>query len=225
MTKSSASTTFLTDEMVAEYIKQHLDFFVRHDDILQMIRIQHNSGKAISLIEYQLNRLRSSNQELQKQLNQLLSVARDNDQLFEKSRRLTLALLEADSLETLVAALEDSLRHNFKIDYVSFILFSEKPLAAGRFCTIDEAQSTLGTLITNHKITTGQFRENVLAFLFNETNTVKSAALVPLKNNGTLGILALGSQDQQRYQRETGTLFLQHISDILCRILPQLLNR
>ncbi len=225
MTKSSASTTFLTDEMVAEYIKQHLDFFVRHDDILQMIRIQHNSGKAISLIEYQLNRLRSSNQELQKQLNQLLSVARDNDQLFEKSRRLTLALLEADSLETLVAALEDSLRHDFKIDYVSFILFSEKPLAAGRFCTIDEAQSTLGTLITNHKITTGQFRENVLAFLFNETNTVKSAALVPLKNNGTLGILALGSQDQQRYQRETGTLFLQHISDILCRILPQLLNR
>lgn len=225
MTESSASTTFLTDEMVAEYIKQHLDFFVRHDDILQMIRIQHNSGKAISLIEYQLNRLRSSNQELQKQLNQLLSVARDNDQLFEKSRRLTLALLEADSLETLVAALEDSLRHDFKIDYVSFILFSEKPLAAGRFCTIDEAQSTLGTLITNHKITTGQFRENVLAFLFNETNKVKSAALVPLKNNGTLGILALGSQDQQRYQRETGTLFLQHISDILCRILPQRLNR
>lgn len=224
MTEPSAATISLTDEMVAEYIKQHLDFFVRHDDILQMIRIQHNSGKAISLIEYQLNRLRSSNQELQKQLNQLLSVARDNDQLFEKSRRLMLALLEADSLETLVAALEDSLRHDFKIDYVSFILFSEKPLAAGRFCAIDEAQSKLGTLITNHKITTGQFREDALAFLFNETNKVKSAALVPLKNNGTLGILALGSQDQYRYQRETGTLFLQHIGDILCRILPRLLH-
>lgn len=224
MTQSFApATTELTEEIVAEYIRQNLDFFVRHDDILQMIRIQHNSGKAISLIEYQLNRLRTRNQELQKQLNQLLSVARENDQLFEKSRRLTLALLEADSLEALTAALEDSLCHDFKIDYVNFTLFSDKPLPTGRACTLDEAQSKLGTLITSHKITTGQFREETLTFLFNESNKVKSAALVPLKNNGTLGILALGSSNPQRYQKETGTLFLQHIRDILCCLLPPLL--
>ncbi|UYZ84461.1 DUF484 family protein [Entomomonas sp. E2T0] len=222
-TPSEQTSNELTAEAVAEYIRQHPDFFIKHDDVLQTIRIRHESGKAISLIEHQLNRLRSRNQELQKQLNQLLEMARENDRLFEKARRLTLELLEAASLESLVATLEDSLRHDFKIEKVSFILFSESTLPAGRFCKLEEAQTKLGSLINTDKITTGQFRDNALEFLFGSDHNVHSAALVPLRNNNTLGLLALGSSDQYRYQRETGTIFLQQISDILCRILPRLL--
>lgn len=220
---SQPIATELSAEAIVEYIKQHPDFFIKHDEVLQIIRIRHESGKAISLIEHQLNRLRARNQELQKQLSQLLDVARENDRLFEKARRLTLELLEASSLEGLIATLDDSLRHDFKIEHIGFILFSETPLTAGRFSKLEEAQAKLGSLISTDKITTGQLRENVLDYLFGSDHKVNSAALVPLRNNNTLGVLALGSSDQHRYQRETGTIFLQQISDVLCRILPRFL--
>lgn len=217
------AVTELTEEAIAEYIKQHPDFFIKHDDVLQMICIRHESGTAISLIEHQINRLRSRNNELQNQLNHLLDVARENDRLFDKSRRLTLGLLEAATLEALIVTLEESLRHDFKIEKVSFMLFNDIPLSVGRSCRLEEAQTKLGSLINANKITTGQFRDHVLEFLFNDNHNVQSAALVPLRNNNTLGILALGSSDQHRYQKDTGTIFLQQISDILCRILPRFL--
>lgn len=45
-------------------------------------------------------------------LSQLMDVARDNDRLFDKTRRLILDLLDAGNLEEVVMAVEDSLRQN-----------------------------------------------------------------------------------------------------------------
>lgn len=224
MTESSPSTqrTINEDDIVA-YITEHPDFFIKHDEVLQLIKIRHESGKAISLIEHQLNRLRNRNQDLQQQLTYLLDTARENDRLFEKTRRLTLELLEANSLDALVATLEDSLRHDFKIENTRFILFNDTPLLAGHSCKLEDAQAKLGSLINSEKIKTGQFREPALSFLFGENHRIQSAAIIPLINNNTLGILALGSISPFKYQNETGTIFLQQISDILCRILPKLL--
>lgn len=213
----------LTAEMVAQYLKQYPDFFINNNEALLAIKLRHESGKAISLVEHQLNRLRARNQELQQQLTQLIEVARENDRLFEKTRRLILELLEANTLENLTATLEDTLRHDFKVDKVAFILFHDIPLATGRSCKIEEAQSKLGSLLSTDKITTGQFRETVLEFLFEQHHNIASTALVPLHNSNLIGLLALGSDDAYRYQRETGTLFLRQISDILCRILPRFL--
>lgn len=223
MTESSpAIRQDITEEDIVAYITEHPDFFIKHDEVLQLIKIRHESGKAISLIEHQLNRLRSRNQELQQQLTYLLDTARENDRLFEKTRRLTLELLEANSLEMLVATLEDSLRHDFKIENTSFILFNDNQMSAGRSCKLEDAQIKLGSLLHSEKIKTGQFREPVLNFLFGENHRVQSAVIVPLINNSTLGVLALGSVSPYKYQHEVGTLFLQQISDILCRILPKL---
>lgn len=222
MTDSSPIRPDITEEDIVAYITEHPDFFIKHDEVLQLIKIRHESGKAISLIEHQLNRLRTRNQELQQQLGYLLETARENDRLFEKTRRLTLELLEAKNLEMLIGTLEDSLRHDFKIEHFSFILFNETPLPAGHSCKLEEAQAKLGNLINSEKIKTGQFREPVLSFLFGDNHRIQSAAIIPLTNNNTLGVLALGSISPFKYQHETGTLFLQQISDILCRILPKL---
>lgn len=222
---SECDQSELTAEAVTNYLQKNPDFFIHHNEVLLGLKIRHESGKAISLVEHQLNRLRSRNNELQQQLSQLIEVARENDRLFEKARRLILELLEANSLENLIATLEDSLRHDFKVDKVSFLLFTENSLPAGRFCKLEEAQNKLGTLLTTDKITTGQFRDSVLDFLFGNNSNVSSSALVPLRTANLIGVLALGSSDQSRYQRETGTLFLRQISDILCRILPRLLPK
>lgn len=218
---SPETLTELSAESIAQYLTQHPDFFINHNELLLALKLHHESGKAISLIEYQLNRYRKRNNELQQQLNQLVEIARENDRLYEKTRRLVLELIEAQSLENLTAILEDTLRHDFKVDKVAFILFHDNTLITSRTCKLEEAQQKLGNLLSSDKITTGQLRENMLEFLFGQNHNIASSALAPLINNHLIGLLALGSYDISRYQRETGTLFLRQISDIICRIIPR----
>ncbi|NOM13114.1 DUF484 family protein, partial [Klebsiella pneumoniae] len=95
---------------------------------------------SVSLVERQLKLLRDRNIEMRHRLSQLMDVARDNDRLFDKTRRLILDLLDAGSLEEVVMAVEDSLRQEFQVPFVSLILFGENVAPVGRWVSNAEAQ-------------------------------------------------------------------------------------
>ena len=100
---------------IAAYLEAHPDFFVEHEELLPALRIPHRRGDTVSLVERQMKILRERNIEMRHRLSQLMDVARDNDRLFEKTRRLILALMDAASLDDLVMAVEDSLRQDFQV--------------------------------------------------------------------------------------------------------------
>ena len=62
---SSQTKTQNTDELlerdVIKFLETHIDFFERHPDLLSSLRLPHNSGQAISLIEKQVSVLREQN--------------------------------------------------------------------------------------------------------------------------------------------------------------------
>src|SRR5690606_36349176 len=121
MTEQTQDTP-LDADAVAQYLRQHPEFFVDFEELIPELRIPHQPGQAVSLVERQVKLLRERNIELRQRLNQLMDVARDNDRLFDKSKRLVLALLDAGDLEDLISAVEDSLRHDFQVPFVSLVL-------------------------------------------------------------------------------------------------------
>src|SRR5476651_1957666 len=125
---------------VAAYLEANPDFFVEHEELLNAMLIPHQRGDTVSLVERQLKLLRERNIEMRHRLSQLMDVARDNDRLFEKTRRLNLALMDATSLEEIVIAVEDSLRQEFAVPFVSLILFSDNGMPVGRWVSSSEAQ-------------------------------------------------------------------------------------
>ncbi|MCY1274057.1 hypothetical protein D9M68_214520 [compost metagenome] len=220
---SQETTAPLDAEQVAEYLRQHPEFFVDHDELIPEMRIPHESGDAVSLVERQVRLLRERNIEMRHRLAQLMDVARDNDRLFDKTRRLVLDLLDATSLEDVVGTVEDSLRHEFQIPHVGFILFSDSSLPVGRSVSSGEAHQAIGGLLSGGKTICGALRPHELAFLFGEEEREKvgSAAVVPLNFQGLHGVLAIGSPDPQHYKSSLGTLFLGYIAEVLSRVLPR----
>lgn len=212
----------LEAEAVIAFLLQHPDFFAEHDELLVSMRIPHQRGDTVSLVERQLKLLRERNIEMRHRLSQLMDVARDNDRLFEKTRRLNLALMDAGSLDELVIAAEDSLRQEFQVPFVSLILFSDNPTAVGRWVSSAEAQKAIGGLI-GEKTVCGTLREHELTFLFgaDQSKEVGSAAVVTLNHLGLHGVLAIGSRDPQHYKSSVGTLFLSYIADVLGRLVPR----
>ncbi|WP_443191954.1 DUF484 family protein [Pseudomonas indica] len=217
------SPVTLDSETVAAYLRLHPEFFVDHEELIPELRIPHLPGEAVSLVERQVKLLRERNIEMRHRLSQLMDVARDNDRLFDKTRRLVLDLLDAASLEEVVSAVDDSLRHEFQVPFVSLILFSESALPVGRWVSIAEAHQAIGGLLTGGKTICGVLRPHELAYLFGEDQgpQVGSAAVVALTHQGLHGVLAIGSPDPQHYKSSLGTLFLGYVAEVLSRVLPR----
>lgn len=210
-------------EAVVAYLQQHTDFFESQEALLTTLRISHKRGDTVSLVEHQLKLLRERNSELRQRLGHLMDVARDNDRLFEKTRRLMLDILDATSLEDVVMAVDDSLRQSFNVPFVSLILFSDTPAPVGRTVTLGEAQQAIGPLLADARPVTGALRPSELEFLFGvgKHEQVASTALAPLVHQGLHGVLAIGSANAEHYRSAVGTLFLSHIAELLSRVIPR----
>src|SRR5690554_235890 len=114
----------LTREQVADYLRDNPDFFVDQDELLRTLTLPHDSGRAISLVERQVHLFREQRDTLRRELVELVSIARHNDRLFEKSKRLLLQVIEARNLTDMAAAIDDSIRGDFGLDAASVLLFS-----------------------------------------------------------------------------------------------------
>lgn len=217
----------LDAEQVAAWLAAHPRFFVGRDALLEHLQVPHEAGHAVSLVERQLRLLRTRNHELQSHLLRLMEVARENDRLFERSRRLIVALLEADSLEELVATIEDGLRHDFQVPHVSLLLFADEPAPVGRWIAPQEAERIVAGLLGEQKTVCGVLRATELALLFpgDRHASIGSAAVARLEYRGLHGVLALGSPDPQHYRSNLGTVFLGHVAEIAARRLSELAGR
>ena len=97
------------EQIVADYLRQHPDFFMRHGDLVGEMEVLHPCGRAVSLIEYQVTVLRDQSHQLRRRLQDLLVTARENEQLSERVHELTLELVACrtlpEALQTLYRAL------------------------------------------------------------------------------------------------------------------------
>lgn len=218
--------TLPSADQVAAYLRQHGEFFQQRPELLELMRLPAPRGPAVSLLERQASILRERNQELRERLNGLIEVARENDQLFEHTRRLTLALLEARTTDKLFRQLLRSLEEEFRCDTVALLLHDrEIPLLGEvrkqvRFVDGEELPEALAPLLRTGKAICGVLRKEELEALFlDQAEAIHSAAMVPLEHNGRLGLLAIGSRDAMHFRSAMGTLFITHIGEVLSRRL------
>jgi len=117
---------------IAAYLHLHPDFFERHTVLLEELRIPHARGIAVSLVERQIEALRSGNVQLRRQIQELIAVARGNDQLNRRLHQLTLALIDAGDFSGVLNNLEDQLHEEFRADAVELRLFSAEEVRQRR---------------------------------------------------------------------------------------------
>jgi uncharacterized protein YigA (DUF484 family) len=212
------------EKVVREFLRDNPDFLDKNTDILETMVLPHNSGKAVSLVERQVGVLRDRNKEMRSRLDNMLQTAKDNDLLFEKTKRLVLNLLEAKTLGSLVEAVYDSLGKDYGIEFYSLTLLGDEkklPRTMARVATTEKANERVGTLIGANRAVCGILREDEMMFLFGERGRqVGSVAGVPLRYDSLYGILAVGNRDPNFYKSSMGTLFLSYIAEILNRVLP-----
>jgi len=213
----------LSEDAVRDFLKSNPNFLQSNPDLLDYLHIDHASGGAVSLVEKQVSVLRDRNVEMRHRLQTLTANARENDKLFEQTRQLVLDLLDAKDVDALYKCFTSAMTKHFSVDYASMILYNAVPGSTKcRVESRDSAQSSIGALFRGNKAVCGALRKEELEFLFPGCGDAGSAALVPLATDEQVGLIAVGSADANRYNSDVGTLFLNHIANVMARLLPNL---
>ncbi len=218
-------TTTTNNNDVAAFLRDHPDFFQQHTDLLESLRLPDPRGSAVSLLERQAQVLRDRNAELHKRLERLVDIARENDRLFEKTRKLVLQLLEAQHLDGLIGALFTGLQQQFNTDTISLLLYQDDANIMPRGDQVRcvrpaDLPDALQVMLQRHRAVCGTLRDSELEALFSRHHKqVQSAAMVPLYHQQSLGLLAIGSFDANHFKSSLGTLFISHLGEVLSRSL------
>lgn len=219
----------LLAEDVVAYLRQHPEFFTEHEYLLNEIRLPHRSGVAVSLVERQLTLFREQRDRYEQQLGDLIEIARQNDRFFDKSKRLIMNLIEAQSLDEVMIVLEDSFLEDFGVDFCSLLVFARRddyPLTSVAMTSEESARAVLGDLLDHHKAICGPLAPVRAQFLFHkQPDQVASAAIIPLRHTQLVGVLSIGSRKSDHFDSSMGSLFLTYISESLSRLLLTLLNK
>jgi uncharacterized protein YigA (DUF484 family) len=218
------SISELSAAEVASYLKANPKFFIEQDDLLADLSLPHESGEAISLLERQVTILRDRGADARQKLNNLLENARNNDQLFDTTRSLVLALLRAKDVTEIADAAQDQLSNHTNIDSCEVILVNKKSLKVAdsvRTESEDILKKQFVDVFRLKRTHCGPMSEEQTQYLFPaQGNSIKSTALCPVISNGDiLALIAFGNKADNYFNVNLDTLFLDFIGHVVGAVL------
>lgn len=221
------SSSSLSSEAVAHYLQNNPQFFEQHAELMSKVVIPHpHGGRTISITERQMLTLRDKNKQFEAKLGELLQFGEENDAISEKMHRLGVAMIAAATFQSVLHTLNFHLRDDFAIPHVALRLW-DLPSAAGElpeFAAVsEELQVFAETLSQPYCGSTSGFETSSW---FGEASAhIRSQALIAMRNGGgTIGLIALGSEDAQRFYAGMGTLYLERLGEMASAALARVLR-
>jgi uncharacterized protein YigA (DUF484 family) len=205
----------MSPDDVARFLRMNPKFFEQHPELLDTIRVTHPyGGRAIPLAERQTVALRDKARLLESKLGELIQFGEENDAISEKVHRLSTALVGAPDFAALAHALYFHLREDFAVPHVALRVWGKSvPADFDEAGAVSEAQRNLASAMGAPQC--GPASGNLFVPWFGEVaEHVRSIAMIPLGQTAVIGLLALGSEDAQRFFPEMGTLYLRRIGEL-----------
>lgn len=206
-------------EDVVRFLQENPAFFDEHAELLSQINVQHPHGShAIPLSDRQVISLREKNRALEAKLTELIRFGEENDAVSEKVHRLSVAMLSAAGLATLLSAVYFNLREDFAVPHAALRVWlgaADHP----EFSPVSDAVQSFAAEL-DHPYCGPNTGLEAVAWLGEAAPHVRSVAFMPLRDKSeTFGLLLLASEDPQRFYAEMGTVYLTRIGDLVSAAL------
>jgi len=212
---------------VAEYLKEHPEFFAEHAEMMSQIEIPSPHGdKAVSITERQMATLREKARQLEAKLAELIRFGEENDAIGDKVHELGVALTAAVDLPAVLRAIYAHLGGAFAVPHVVVRLWAADDSGSGSAEFMPTAEGIRSAVAALKHPYCGPAADQETADWFGERGGhVRSLAQVPLRRGDeTFGVLVLASEEAHRFYPEMGTLYLERIGDMAAAALGRVLN-
>ena len=192
------------------YLLENTDFFLSRESLVSELSFKHDADGTTSLLEMQVRKLRDEQSRLMDMLSGFVSTGKENEELFFKSKNLTLSLIASEDFDGVKQTVESFFEKNFKVDSCILEAISDPEL--------QDLESKTGLGMSKDVIHMGPLsKEKMNAFFSSES--VKSAVISVMKLKKGFALLKMGSNEPTKYLGDGDTTFIEYIRDIIVRIL------
>ena len=189
------------------FLLKNLDFFKDRESLISELKFNHSSaGTASSLLERQIHRLRDEQKELMDLLSNFMKTASLNEDLFNKSKDLTLNIIGSTSNEEITKTVKQAFLEKFNVDVCELSFYENEE--------IEDLENKTGLSLHKGAIHCGPYAKEKISTIF-KNQEVQSMVLSVFISGKKIGILALGSFDRSKYLGDEDTAFIQYIRDIV----------
>ena len=192
------------------YLLENTDFFVSRESLVSELSFKHDAEGASSLLEMQVRKLRDEQSRLMDMLTGFVSTGKENEELFFKSKNLTLSLISSNKFDEVKKTVELFFQENFEVDSCILETLSDAEL--------QKLEKITGLDMNKDAIHMGPLsKEKMAAFFSNDA--IKSAVISVMKLEKGFGLLKVGSIEATKYLGDGDTTFIEYIRDIVVRVL------
>ena len=192
------------------YLLENTDFFVSRESLVSELSFKHDAEGASSLLEMQVRKLRDEQSRLMDMLTGFVSTGKENEELFFKSKNLTLSLISSNKFDEVKKTVELFFQENFEVDSCILETLSDAEL--------QKLEKITGLDMNKDAIHMGPLsKEKMAAFFSNDA--IKSAVISVMKLEKGFGLLKVGSIEATKYLGDGDTTFIEYIRDVIDRVL------
>jgi uncharacterized protein YigA (DUF484 family) len=205
-------------EQVAAYLLENPDFFNQFPQIIEQMSIPHAHKGSVSLVELQSEQLRKKVRSLSHKLNQLISIAKQNEAIYRVYADLNLRILKSTNFDDLTFILEEVIQENLQLASVTL-----KPFKGAHALPEIQQRLFIEKRFKKEQFFFGRLSDHERKLLFADQEA-NSAALLLIGDSGELGILAIGSKDPGHFNPDMDTLLITQLQQFLGVLLPKMLT-
>ena len=192
------------------YLLEDTDFFLSRESLVSELSFKHDADGATSLLEMQVRKLRDEQSRLMDMLSGFVSTGKENEELFFKSKNLTLSLITSKNFDEVKKTVESFFEKNFEIDSCILEALSDPEL--------QELESKTGLGMSKDVIHMGPLSKEKMDAFFS-SDSVKSAVISVMKLKKGFALLKIGSNEPTKYLGDGDTTFIEYSRDIIVRVL------
>ena len=192
------------------YLLENNDFFLSRESLVSELSFKHDANGATSLLEMQVRKLRDEQSRLMDMLSGFVSTGKENEELFFKSKNLTLSLITSKNFDEVKKTVESFFEKNFEIDSCILEALSDPEL--------QELESKTGLGMSKDVIHMGPLSKEKMDAFFS-SDSVKSAVISVMRLKKGFALLKIGSNEPTKYLGDGDTTFIEYIRDIIVRVL------
>ena len=194
------------------FLLDNLDFFESRESLVSELKFKHSTSSASSILERQVKKLRDEHKSLINMLSSFIETASVNEDLFNKSKNLTLKILGSRSKEEVILSVQESFQKDFKVDNAILAFYKNDEIEA--------LEKKTGFSFHKGSIHCGSFSKEKMNILFDDQE-VSSMVVAAIINEKETCLLMLGSYDRTKYLGDEDTTFIEYIRDILEKKLAE----
>lgn len=205
----------MQEDEISAYLRDNPEFFEKNASLLADIHLPSpHGGGTISLAERQQLAQRDKIDALEERYAELVLNAQDNDKIANKMHQFFILMQQAKNFDAIEQLISHSLPEDFNITDTCLRIW-EKPLGDNDAANLvfKEVPEAIHIWVNSiHNVYCGETPTSIIVddwFI----EPAKSVAVLPLRNDGVYGYLALASDQEKRFYVGMGTDFLQKLGD------------